>query len=159
MIRILPLVATLLIGACAQIEGQQSRRSGGDSEPGPITTLLRLQDELSLTSTQVQQLRNIDDRLDQLNRPLVSRMMSIRRRIRALGPRDDISAQDRALYESYVAEARPLMSQIQQNNRTAMGEVGALLTDAQKKTIDRLLKERAARERSGGNSRSQDRRN
>jgi hypothetical protein len=160
MIRLLVTVLLLLLaGAGAELQGQQ-QRSAGDDDPGPITTLLGLQEELDLTADQVARLREIDLRMDGVNQPLVERLMEIRGRIRALGPRREMTPENRALFDSYVAEARPLMRRIGENNKAAMEEVGNVLNQEQKDTIARLLKERFQnRDRSGRTPRSRDRGN
>jgi hypothetical protein len=153
-----PLLLLLLIGAGAELHGQQQPSAGDD--PGPITTLLGLQVELGITDEQAERLREIDGRMDGVNQPLVGRLMEIRGRIHALGSHREMTPENRALFESYVAEARPLMRQINDNNKAAMREVGDVLTREQKDTIARLLKERYEnRDRSGRTSRSRDRGN
>jgi len=151
---LVPLLSLLLVGVDSELRGQQSPRN----EPGPITILLGLEEELGLTPEQVTRLKEIDVRMDGVNQPLVDRLMEIRSRIHELGPRREMTPEERALFDSYVAEARPLMREISENNEAAMKEVGEILTREQKDTIARLLKERYQnRERSGGTSRSDDR--
>lgn len=139
------------------LRGQDGRDRG---DPGPVSTLLEFRTELALTDSQVVALERIDDEMDTTNAPLVAQMMEIRSRIRSLGPRRRMDREERRLYESYVAEARPLIRQIERNNRSAMHDVGRLLTATQKATMSRLLKQRDPdREQSGRSSRPPDRGN
>jgi hypothetical protein len=107
---------------------------------GPVHTLLRFQTELRLTATQVTQLQRIDQETDELNRPLVSGLREIRGRVRALGPMDSLTPEQQATFDSYMAEARPLMKGIEQNNCAAMQQVGNTLTEAQKERLSVILR-------------------
>ncbi|MQA89068.1 MAG: hypothetical protein GEU90_02355 [Gemmatimonas sp.] len=157
MIRSLTIAILVLTGTSAHLQGQQHSRDADD--PGPITTLVKLQVEVGLTAAQVEELTSIDLALEQQNQPLVTRLMEIRRKIRALGPRRQMSSEDHAVFESYIAEARPLMREIDQNNKGAMAQVGEVLTEAQKDRLARLLRDRNENsERSDRDSRSRDRR-
>src|SRR5690606_23178968 len=115
MIRLLVSVLLLqLAGGGAELPGQQQRSTGDD--PGPITTRLRLEGQLGLTGDQVDRLREIDVRMDGVSQPLVDRLRGCRARIRALGPQREMTPESRALFDSYVAEARPLMREVGANN-------------------------------------------
>jgi hypothetical protein len=156
MIRNLFVALLVLSGAAANLTAQQQH--SGDDDPGPITTLLSLQSEIGLSAAQATELARIEVQMDEQNQPLVTRLVEIRRRIRALGSRRDMSAENRALFESYMAEARPLMRQIRENNESAMEQVGAVLTDVQKDTLRALLRERDDNsDRSDRDSRFKDR--
>jgi hypothetical protein len=156
MIRNLFVALLLLVGAAANLTAQQQH--SGDDDPGPITTLLSLQSEIGLSAAQAAELARIEVQMDEQNQPLVTQLVEIRRRIRALGSRRDMSAENRALFESFMAEARPLMRQIRENNESAMEQVGAVLTEVQKDTLRALLRERDDNsDRSDRNSRFKDR--
>jgi hypothetical protein len=156
MHRYLVAVLLLVVGAGADLQAQDHSR--GNPDPGPITTLLNLQQEVGLSAAQVEQLVGIELRMDEQNQPLVTRLVEIRRRIRALGPRREMSPENRALFESYIAEARPIMRDIRENNEAAMEQVGEVLSEAQKDMLARLLRDRNDnRDRSDRSSRSRDR--
>jgi uncharacterized membrane protein len=151
MIRSLLLLLVLLAGAGSGIEAQAQGRTGGPAaDRGPIDTLIGLRDQIGLTQPQIGRLEEIDARLDRQNQPHVTQMMEIRRRIRALGAREQMTPEQRTIFEGYLSEARPHVQQIARNNAAAMLEVGAVLTQPQKERVAELLKQRGQdRERSG----------
>lgn len=153
MTRTIVFALALLLGAGGLLEAQDRHAGQRRPDVGPIGVLLELRTELGLTASQVAQLERIDADMDRENQPFVARLSEIRPRIRSLGPRDRHTADQRALYESYMAEARPLMRQIQKNNHAAMKTVGDVLTQPQKDRMGQLLRERAESERSSRNPR------
>ncbi|NJD09045.1 MAG: hypothetical protein FIB01_00920 [Gemmatimonadetes bacterium] len=114
-----------------------------DSLPGrgPIQLLLAQRDSVALTPAQVKQLQQLDSELQQQNAPLVQSMLELRRELQPLigmRPRDMTAAQ-REQFAKQAARARPIMQQVQENNRRAMERVSTLLTAAQKRWVrDRL---------------------
>jgi hypothetical protein len=143
MIRNILLVLVLLSGTGSQLFGQpQNRPESRDRDPGPIHMLLQLRTQLALTPEQVTRLEAIDLQMEEQNRPLLTRTNRIRFLIRRLGDRDDMTPEERTQYEAYMAEARPLLDQIQSNNVTAMRAVGEVLTDAQEAQIAQMLRDR-----------------
>jgi len=154
MLRSLWVALFVLFGTSELLEGQS--RSG--KRPGPIETLLALRGELGLTAPQISRLEEIDRQMDLRNEPLVARMREIRQRIRSLGPREGFTPESRARYESLVADARQIMSEIHGNNRSAMAEVGEILSEPQRERLAELITERKdERERSGSRERSRSR--
>src|SRR5690554_3181011 len=123
MIRTSIVTLLLLVGSAGVLSGQAR-----SSEPGPVGTLLDLRETLALSSQQISRLEQIDAEMDEQNRPLVRQLAEIRRQIRALGPRSERTDEQRARFEAFVDEARPLMRQIEENNRAAMKRVGRVLT-------------------------------
>jgi hypothetical protein len=154
-----PVLALVLVGLlCGNLDGQDRNRSRDHDDPGPISTLLSLEAELGLTAVQVERLTSVDRRMDELNHPLVTRLNGIRKQIRTLGDREERrSPANLETYEAYLAVARPLMREIERNNRTAMEEVGEILTDAQKDEIGRRIRVRNEKsDRNNDSARSQD---
>jgi hypothetical protein len=144
MIRNILLVLVLLSGTGSQLFGQpqQQRQDPRERDPGPITMLLQQRMVLALTPEQVTRLEAIDLQMEEQNRPLLTRTNRIRFLIRRLGDRADMTPEERTQYEAYMAEARPLLDQIQTNNVAAMRAVGEVLTDAQEAQIAQMLRER-----------------
>jgi chaperonin cofactor prefoldin len=155
MNRIVMFVLVLLVGTSSYLNGQSRTSSDRDRDrdPGPITTLISLRQELSLSAGQVAQLESIRSQTEQQNQPLVTRMSEIRRRLRSLGEVN--TDRERELRQQWMAEARPIMRTIDQNNRAAMEQVGDILTQVQRDEIARRLRERDEnndRERSSSTS-------
>lgn len=144
MIRIAWLALALISLTGTSIVGQDNRGARAN-DPGPIQMLIELKEELQLTPEQLTRLEAIDEKMDQENEKCVVRLSEIRERIRSL-PRDR-SPEQQALFQSYLAEARPLMDVIQKNNRKAMEQVGQVLLPEQKELIERFLREEGARNR------------
>lgn len=114
-----------------------------DSLPGagPIQLLLAQRDSMQLTAAQVTQLRQMDEALRQQNAPLVRTMLELRREVQDLvgiHPRNMTAAQ-REQFVRQAARARPIMEQVQQNNRRAMERVSELLTAEQKRRLRGLV--------------------
>jgi Spy/CpxP family protein refolding chaperone len=141
MIRSIIVLLALLLAAGPEAEAQD-RQGQRAPEAGPIQLLLQLRSEINLTADQIAHLERIDADMDRLNGPLVAQMSAIRAKIRELGPVESMSPRRRAAFEAYLAEARPLMDEIQQNNSVAMQRVGAVLTEAQRQWIAEQLRER-----------------
>lgn len=139
--RIAWLAFGLALATAEPAAGQrQPDRQGGD----PVEMLVAISRELRLTETQVQSLREIQRRLEAANRPLVERLVEIQREVRPPSARDG-RRPAREPTEAQLAAARPPLRRIQENNRSAMEEVNALLTSEQKRIASELL-EVAARE-------------
>jgi hypothetical protein len=150
MIRIALLALVLLVGAGATLEGQNRPARGAagpGQDPGAIDMLLTLRTQLGLTAEQVVRLQQIDTRIDSTNAPLVEKMSEIRHRMRRLGPRQNHNAQQRAQHEALMEEARPILQQIMDNNRSGMEEVGEVLTESQRARLAELIRERVNHER------------
>jgi hypothetical protein len=150
MIRISLMILALLAGVGESLQAQNRHGQQRGPDPGPVHMLLQLREELALTPAQVARLEQIDAEMDRLNQPLVARIFEVRGKIRALGPQEKMNTAQRARYESYVAEARPLWEKIQENNSAAMRQVGGVLSRQQKEKVAKLLRESGNyRERSG----------
>jgi len=116
-----------------------------DSLPGrgPIELLLVQRDSLALTAAQVKQLEQLDAELQQQNAPLVQSMLELRHQVQSLigmHPRDMTPAQ-RQQFAQQAERARPIMQQLQDNNRRAMERVSELLTPEQKRRLRLRLQE------------------
>jgi hypothetical protein len=119
--------------------GQESRRGGPND--GPVAKLLRHHTDLGLSDDQVRQLREIDRRMDEQNRPFVAQLLRIRKdmNVRPGVRPEDMTDAEREEFQSHMAEARPLWEQIRKNNRAAMHEVGNVLDAKQKAALRELL--------------------
>jgi len=108
---------------------------------GPIELLLARRDSLDLSAAQVTRLQQLDAALQEQNGPLVRSMLELRREVQSLvglHPRDMSPAQ-RALFAKQAQRARPIMQQVQENNRRAMERVSELLTPDQKRQVREWL--------------------
>jgi Spy/CpxP family protein refolding chaperone len=142
MIRILLLVIALVSTGGVDISAQtRGPEHGGIPDSGPVHMLLEFKDELKLTPAQIQQLGRIDAEMERANQPLVHQLGQIRRKIRELGPLEKLEGERRARFDTYLAEARPLMDRIQENNWAAMQKVGDVLTGQQKERVARYIRE------------------
>lgn len=142
MIRTSIVTLLLVMGTVTLLPGQSRQR-----DSGPVETLLEMRESLALSAAQVAGLERIDAAMEAQNQPLVRQLSAIRRQIRALGPRAEMSTEQRARFEAHLEEARPLMRQIERNNRSAMKQVGRLLTKEQKDLVEEVLRERTDRRR------------
>jgi len=152
MYRIAMLGLALMLGTGTMLEGQT--RSTRNTDLSPIDMLLNVGAEIGLTPDQIARLERIDTRVDAMNGPLVSRLGEIRKRSRALGPRNEHTVDQRAQYEALMTEARPILREISRNNRTAMEQVGEVLTDDQRARVADMIRERVERERSRSGTRA-----
>lgn len=154
MIRVLTILFALLVGLAGTIDGQGRGAPSRGDDPGPVAILMRIRGELALTDDQVTRLQRIEADTDRLNHPLFAKMREIRGQIRDLGDLDDLQGDRRELFQSHVGEARAVMEKIRHNNRIGMERVGEVLTDSQKASLSKLLREMGDnRERSGDNAR------
>ena len=156
---LLVALAVLADAGAAQARGQgmgRGRGPGGqgaggqgpallrDTLPGrgPIELLLAQRDSLGLSAGQVAQLQHLDAELQERNAPLVRTLLELRREVQplvGLHPRDMTPAQ-RQQFASRAARARPVMQQVQDNNRRAMEQVSELLTPEQKRRVRERLR-------------------
>jgi len=140
MSRILLLLATLVAFAGEPLQAQE--RHGAAPDDGPVAFLLEHRYQLRLSAEQVTKLEEIHSGLESLNRPLMARVGVIRGEMRALGPREELSAEQLARFESRVGEVRSIMERMQKNNWSAMEDVGHVLTHRQKRRLATLIEER-----------------
>lgn len=142
-IRSLVLILALL-AAPEALSAQRSSEDSRSERHGPVEMLLRRRERIGLSDEQVARLEEIGRRMEERNRPLVARLLEMRRRLRADFPRDrdDMDEAQRKAYRRRVKAARPLLREIRENNREAMREVGDLLTPDQKDLVRRMLRDR-----------------
>ena len=108
--------------------------------PPPIYALIGYRQELELTSEQIAALDEIAQRLEEENEPLIEELQKNTRQSRSRG-------------QLVVrTEGEELLKQIRENQRKAVEEVEALLTEEQKAEVCRLYGERR-----GGGDRAADR--
>ena len=141
MFRICTLVVAVMLLSAGTVTGQSAQTQGHNRDPGPVTMLLQLQSRLGLSADQVSALREIEAEMNRLNRPLATRLSQIRKSIKSLGPVDSLSVDQRAAFDGYVAELRPVVDQIQENNWAAMRRVGDVLTERQREHLARILRD------------------
>lgn len=108
---------------------------------GAVEKLLRHRAELNLSAAQVARLEEINERMEEHNRPLVRQLVEMRRH---WGPefrrsRREMTPEQRAELSRRMEAARPLMEKIHENNRAAMREVGELLNTEQKAAVRKML--------------------
>ena len=139
MYRIVGIALVLLLGTGASLEAQ---RDGDDRDAGPIQELLEIRSRIGLTADQVARLNEIDAAMHRQNEAPVAQLVQVRRSIRALGRRRDFTPEQRAQYEAYIDQARPLMKQIRANNHAAMRQVGEVLTADQRGVLADILRDR-----------------
>ncbi|HUE97576.1 MAG TPA: hypothetical protein VMN39_13025 [Longimicrobiaceae bacterium] len=140
MIRTVGLAFLAFLATSASLDAQG--RDHADAEDGPVHALIEMRTRIGLTDDQVTRLRALDSSLQARNEPVVSRLMAVRRSIRELGRRRDFTSEQRAQYEAYLDEARPLMKQIRENNNAAMRQIGSVLTEVQRRQLSEILRER-----------------
>jgi hypothetical protein len=110
---------------------------------GPVEKLIRNRVELQLTDEQVSRLEQVDARMRERNRPYVQRLIELRHgsHFEPHARREEMTAEQRAEFDRRVAEVRPLLDRIHENNRAAMKEVGAVLNPEQKARLRVMLRE------------------
>jgi hypothetical protein len=115
--------------------------SAGQAGSGdPLELLLGIAEALDLSTVQVARIREIQGDLEERNRPLVDRLVEVQRRVRAqLASSVGRDAVRRRPTDTELDIARPPLRQIRINNREAMEEVGAILTNEQKRRAAELL--------------------
>jgi Spy/CpxP family protein refolding chaperone len=142
--RIVPLLILAFLLLPPAVVAQTPRGAGGpfllaDSPPphSPVGLLLARRAELQLTAAQVERLSGIERELERRNEPLVREVLELRREVRrgATSRPRDMSPDERALLRSQVERARPLLRQVQANNRQAMRQVGRVLTPQQRSLV------------------------
>lgn len=150
---ILFLISLLILAIPGPLRAQAG--AAGDSvfsvRNGPIRTLLEHRAQMGLTEEQVTRLRAIQESVESRNRPLVQRFLEIRQRwererpanfrVLPLARRRQI---EQRFQNGIREESRGLGEQIQTNNRQAMLEVRALLTNPQRQRLRRFLEQAPA---------------
>lgn len=141
MLRTCTLFLAMVLASAGGVLGQTNPDQSRGRDQGPVSVLLEHQRRLRLSTEQVTALRGIEAEMNRLNRPLVSRLSSIRRNIKSLGPVDSLTVEQKERFDGYMAELRPVVDQIQANNWAAMRRVGEVLTVRQRERLSRLLQD------------------
>lgn len=132
------LILAISVGIAPAPAAAQARRH--DARSGdPLELLLSIGEALELTGTQATRIREIQRDLEERNRPLVERLVEIRRQIQEQQAASRVPGGGSRPSPTHLEIARPPMRQIHINNRRAMEEVGALLTADQKARAAELL--------------------
>lgn len=136
LILLFALLATSFVAA-AQERGELARELDG---VGPVDLLLERRADVGLSAAQVERLQAVREELAERNRPLLAELLRIRQEVRGKDASiGNATPEERALFRSRVAEARPLLQRVRQNNRWAMQRVGGILTPQQRVRVrDRL---------------------
>lgn len=125
--------------APAQEGGELARELAGS---GPVDLLLERRADVGLSAPQVERLQAVRDELAERNRPLLAELLRIRQEVRGMdAPIGEATPEERALFRSRVAEARPLLERVRLNNRRAMQRVGAILTPQQRVRVRERLRD------------------
>jgi len=154
------LLLTPLAGE-AQQSGQprsgppQDVRRFDPRDTGPVALLLRNRAELKLTADQVTRLQDIDTQVELKNRPFVTQLVEMRRTMPRLQRGTAPTPEQREAFETQMRAAEPLMKSIDENWKTAMRQVGQILTEEQKARIHALVdnERKSGDRRRGGNGR------
>jgi|SRR5690606_317169 len=154
------LLILALASAPAEVAAQGHREPGAaeHSRSGPVEMLLRDRTRLELSAAQVERLEAIERRMEERNRPLVTRLVQMRRDIHSEfhGRDRELEPAEREEYQRRVERAKPLLREIRENNRAAMREVGEVLTSEQKERLREMLRtlhERRRADEKGGRRR------
>jgi Spy/CpxP family protein refolding chaperone len=129
-----------------QPQTQQQRRPFDPRDTGPVPLLLRNRAELRLTADQVARLTEIDRQVEEKNRPFVTQLVEMRRQLTRPQRGREPTPEQRQAFEAQMRAAEPLLKSIDENWKTAMRQVGQVLTDEQKAKIPALV----ANERKSG---------
>jgi hypothetical protein len=141
-------VALLMIVALpAAAQGARPNPSQGAD---PLELLLGMHRQLNLSSHQISSLREVQQRLDAANRPLVERLVAIQRQVQAEKHHVSARLDDRVPSPTHLELARGPLHKIHENNVAAMEEVNALLTADQKRIACTLLQFQCRHDRRSG---------
>jgi Spy/CpxP family protein refolding chaperone len=138
------LLALIMVALSTAPLAAQSGRQGTANSGDPVELLLNMRWQLHLSSHQVAALREIQQRLEAANRPLVERLIAIQREVKsevvhATGGRGE---HDRRPSEAQLDLARGPLRKIHENNMAAMEAVNSLLSAEQKRIACSLLQVR-----------------
>ena len=141
------LFALLLTPLAGEAQQQAQPRSGPPQDvrrfdprdTGPVALLLRNRAELKLTADQVTRLQEIDTQVELKNRPFVTQLVEMRRTLPRPQRGREPTPEQREAFEAQIRAAEPLMKSIDENWKTAMRQVGQILTEEQKAKIHALV--------------------
>jgi hypothetical protein len=136
------LAALLVALAPDSLPAQQAR---GMLQHSPVDRLIEQREAFALSAEQVARLQVIDRRMEEVNRPLVQRLLELRGGD-PVRP-EEMTPEQREAFRARVEQARPLMQQIRRNNHEAMREVGTVLNDEQKAKVREHLRQRREQRR------------
>lgn len=142
---IAPIALALAVIAGAPDAAAQARHAPeapGQGPPGPFELLVEHRAELGLTDRQVAEIEEIRVEVETANRPLVSRLVGMRREMAARRAPREMSPRERAQFRSRIRVARPYMERIRANNEAAMLRVREVLSDEQRAALRRLVQQR-----------------
>jgi Spy/CpxP family protein refolding chaperone len=128
---------------------QQDVRRFDPRDTGPVALLLRNRAELKLTAEQVTRLQEIDAQVEVKNRPFVTQLVEMRRTLPRPQRGREPTPEQREAFVAQMRAAEPLMKSIDENWKSAMRQVGQILTEEQKAKIHALV----ANERKSGDRR------
>jgi hypothetical protein len=131
-------------------QGPTQVRRFDPRDTGPVALLLRNRAELKLTAEQVTRLQEIDVQVELKNRPFVTQLVEMRRHLPRIPRGQEPTPQQREAFVAQMRAAEPLMKSIDENWKTAMRQVGQILTEEQKAKIHVLV---ANEKRGGGGGR------
>ena len=142
-------VMMAMLALPAGLEAQQPRtrgdsphRQGEVTRRGPVELLLRNRAELNLSADQVTRLEAIERDMEARNRPLIARLVEIRRGIQGVPTPPRGTPEHAEVMRQRMQQARPLLDQIRKNNHDAMRMVGDVLTSEQKARVKQIIEER-----------------
>jgi hypothetical protein len=125
------LAAALLLTAAAPLMAQRGeQRATSRVQRNPIEIILDNRAELELTDDQVSQLTAINERLAEANGDVIEEIRKVRGQTRPASRQD---------VEQLMEKTQPLLDKIEENNRKALEEAEAFLTDEQKAKARELV--------------------
>jgi hypothetical protein len=111
------------------------------SDGEPISYFLEHARHLQLTEEQKLSLMNIRRRLRQVNAPFVRQLDSLREAVGlSLEPRPRLQQSDHDAFERFQKISQPVVDSIRVNNQAALGEARIVLIEAQRATLDSLIR-------------------
>jgi len=130
------LIAALMLTAAAPLAAQQGRQGAVDRrQRSSLEILLDNRAELALTDDQVTKLTALNEKLAETNRIVAEEIRKVRGSYRPSNRQEAEQLRD---------AMRPLIEKIEENDRKALEEAEALLTDEQRQKARELV--RKARE-------------
>lgn len=136
-------VLSLTIGVVpAAGQARQAAPAPPSGMPGPFELLVEHRAALGLTDTQVAQIEAIRREVEASNRPLVSRLVGMRREMAPRRAPREMSQRERAQFRSRIRVARPYLERIRENNEAAMLRVREVLSEEQRAALRRLVRQR-----------------
>lgn len=145
---LLALLPSLTIACAPQRPASELGASPGiDSDP--VAAIIERRPELQLADTQVSELRVLKRDLDRANRPLREEL----ERLGLIRPPANVRVRAVPPTKEQQEQARPIVSEIRDNNRRAREAAMAILTAAQRTrldSLDRAMRDQRPSNRGGG---------